>query len=205
MATYPDVVTDSPPRIVQAGPGDRDEQAFADRISEIRRHVWRPEVTLSDVPAPHRLAPYTAAMTAEVEVAGVEVGSGRLVILHDPQGEPTWPGCHRVVAFIRATLEADLADDPMLPDVAWSWLEEALADAPHESLGGTVTRSSGHAFGQMAGEPVTGLVEIRASWSPLGDGPLLSHAQSWISVMETASGLPPAVSAVPRLTHRGGL
>jgi hypothetical protein len=183
------------PRMVQVPAGDPHQALFGAKIAEIRDHLWRPEVTLSDVPAPHRLAPYTAAMTAEVEVAGGDIGSGRLVVLHDPAGDPAWPGCYRVVAFVRAALEAELADDPMLPDVAWTWLEEALADIPHDSLGGTVTRSSGHSFGQMEGESVTGQVEVRASWSPSGDGSLLPHALAWVRLLESAAGLPPAVTA----------
>ena len=42
----------------------------------------------------------------------------------------------RVVAYVRAELDAELADDPLLPTVGWSWLTDALA-----ATGGAVHRA----------------------------------------------------------------
>ena len=53
------------------------------------------------------------------------MASGRFVLLHDPDGVEAWSGDYRAVVFIRATLEPDLATDPLLTGVAWAWLLES--------------------------------------------------------------------------------
>ena len=62
--------------------------------------------------------------------ASEELGTGRFVLLHDPAGHETWNGTFRVVTFVRAAVEPEVAADPMLPSVGWSWLVEALEGAP---------------------------------------------------------------------------
>ena len=53
-------------------------------------HAWRPELHVDRVPGPQRLAPHAAALTAELESEGATVGSARLVLLHDPEGNHDW-------------------------------------------------------------------------------------------------------------------
>ncbi len=55
-----------------------------------------------------------------------ELATGRLVLLHDPDGEQAWDGVLRLVVYVRAEVDAELASDPLLPDVGWSWLTDAL-------------------------------------------------------------------------------
>ena len=57
---------------------------------------------------------------------GDELATGRLVLLHDPDGVEAWDGVLRLVAFASAELDAQMGTDPMLPAVGWSWLIGAL-------------------------------------------------------------------------------
>ena len=73
---------------------------------------------------------------ATVEVDGDEIGSGRFVLLYDPAGQDGWAGPFRVIAYLRAELEPEIAADPLIGQVGWSWLTEAL-DAQARRLRGT--------------------------------------------------------------------
>ncbi len=94
----------------------------------------RPEIELGPIRPPQRLAPFSYALGAEVrhpETAIVPERSegdafGRLILLHDPEGAEAWDGTMRLVAYIQADLDSSEAVDPLLPEVAWSWLVEAL-------------------------------------------------------------------------------
>ncbi len=170
---------------------------FLRAVESLRAARLRPEVVLEEAPAPQRLAPYAVAMTADVLVGDEEVGSGRFVLLHDPAGHETWDGVFRVVTFVRAPLEHDLAGDPMLPGVGWAWLSEALdaRGAAYTAASGTVTRVSSESFGAMADRPPTAEIEIRASWTAL-DLDLGRHLQAWGELACTAAGLPPLAPGV---------
>src|SRR6516165_10983513 len=123
-----------------------------------------------DVPAPKRLAPYATAIAASVQRDGADVAWGRLVLLYDPDGQEGWDGAFRLVAYIRADVEPEMAADPLLGEVGWSWLSEALdAHVPGYAMpSGTVTRVITEGFGAKRDElPLTGF-ELRASWSPVG-------------------------------------
>ena len=100
---------------------------FQVALSQITAARLRPEVTIDEMPAPQRIAPYATAMSAEVVVGDDEVASGRLVVLHDPRGNDAWGGDFRCVAYVRAEVEPSMASDDMLAAVGWSWLVEALA------------------------------------------------------------------------------
>src|SRR5690349_9521280 len=127
-------------------------QPFRDAVAQMRSARLRAEIICEEMPAPQRIAPFSAALAADVVVDGDEIGTGRLVLLHDPTGNDTWGGTFRCVAYARAELTADFATDPVLADVAWTWLVEALEanDAEHVAPSGTVTRVISESFGQMA-------------------------------------------------------
>ncbi len=91
-------------------------------------------VRLAEVPAPGRIAPYSAAVAGELEAGGLEA-SGRFVVLHDPAGQPAWEGTMRVIALVKAAIEPEVGRDELWGEVAWSWLSDALADAPHRARG----------------------------------------------------------------------
>lgn len=152
----------------------------------------RPEIQLDVVKAPQRLAPWSFALAAEVNGPADELATGRLVLLHDPEGEAAWGGVLRLVTYVRAELDAELASDPLLPDVGWSWLTDALSncDADHTALGGTVTQTSSARFGQISGPSRTDDLELRASWTAR-DPELGAHAEAFCELMASTVGLPP--------------
>ena len=106
-------------------------------------------------------------------VDGEDVGTGRLVLLHDPAGNDAWEGTFRCVAYARAEIDPELVTDPLLAGVGWTWLTEALDahGATYVAPSGTVTRVASESFGGMADEGATAQLEIRASWtrSPTGE------------------------------------
>jgi hypothetical protein len=182
----------------------------------------RPELSFEDVPAPRTLAPFAAAVAATVRVDGMEVASGRFVLLYDPAGQRGWPGPLRVIVYIRADLEPEIAADPMLGEVAWSWLTESLdaRTSGYEAPSGTVTRVVTEGFGAKRQDPQATGFELRASWSPVGtaalpgvsglprdeDGQpepdqagLAGHLAAWCGTICAAAGLPPLVAGVTAL------
>ena len=176
--------------------------SFLTAVDSLRRARLRPEVSVDETPAPKRMAPHAFALTADVID---EAATGRLVLLHDPGGQEAWHGSFRLVTFVRAALEPDIAADPLLLGVGWTWLIEALTgrDAPYTAASGTVTRVSSESFGGMADEPATADIEIRASWTPT-ELDLTPHALAWGDVLTTAAGLLPLPTGVVAIPSQRG-
>lgn len=173
---------------------------FERALAELAEHAWRPEIIIEEIPAPQRIAPYSAAISAEVVSDDDELGNGRLVLLHDPDGNSSWGGTFRCVSFARAEIEQELVTDAMLAEVGWSWLIDSLTtnEAEFTEPGGTVTSVSSASFGALADEPARAEMEVRASWTPvLADGAGLSaHLAAWDHLLCTLAGLPPLPSGV---------
>ncbi|MGL5858773.1 MAG: DUF3000 domain-containing protein [Angustibacter sp.] len=190
-------------------------ELFRQALAGLRSAVTRPEVALSEVPAPGRIAPYTVALSAEVfdsidrpsqAADGEPLATGKFVVLHDPAHPPAWAGTFRAVTFVRAELEPDLGGDPLLGAVGWSWLIDALdgRGALYTREGGTVTRMMSESFAALAGRRASVEVEIRASWTPRDDA-VDRHLLAWTDVLCTVAGLPPlpdGVRPLPRRSHR---
>ncbi|MGH3563681.1 MAG: DUF3000 domain-containing protein, partial [Mycobacterium sp.] len=117
---------------------------------------------------------------------------GRLILLYDPDGADAWDGTIRLVAYIQADLDPSEAVDPLLPEVAWSWLVDALqARLEHTTaLGGTVTATTSVRYGDISGPPRGHQLELRASWTATTPE-LDTHVQAFCDVLEHAAGLPP--------------
>ncbi|MBB5131027.1 hypothetical protein HNP84_000733 [Thermocatellispora tengchongensis] len=183
--------------------GDTAPGEFRRAVESMRRTEVRPEIELEDIPAPQRLAPFSAAMGASVYRDDDELAVGRLIVLYDPDGQRGWDGPFRLVAYVRADMEPEITSDPLLGPVAWSWLTDAL-DAHHASYaaaGGTVTRAVSEGFGNKAGDPVTTELELRASWSPEEED-LSGHVAAWCDLMCLAAGIPPLPPDVATLPPR---
>lgn len=177
---------------------------FQVAVEQMRAARLRPEVLCESMPAPQRIAPYAAALSADVTVDGNDVGTGRIVLLHDPAGNDAWAGTFRCVAYARADIEAEMARDQCTGVVAWSWLTEALEQhrADFAAPSGTITRVISESFGGMAGEEPTQQLEVRASWTPVGEiGP---HIEAWGDLLCRASGLEPVPEGVTPLPGRRG-
>ncbi len=185
-------------------------QAFTDAVAQLRAARLRPEVLCEEMPAPQRIAPFAAALSADVTVDGDDVGTGRIVLLHDPHGNDSWDGTFRCVVYARADIDPEMANDPLLAEVGWSWLSEALDahGAAYVAPSGTVTKVSSESFGGMADEEASAQLEIRASWTPVPDDgeplDLGPHVEAWGEMLCTASGLPPVPEGVAPLPSRRG-
>ena len=166
--------------------------SFTRAVDELRAVTPRAEITLEEVPAPQRLAPFAYALGGTVLRSGDEVATGRLILLHDPAGHEAWDGTMRLVTYVTAELEAELAADPLLPAVGWSWLTDALDvhEARFTAIGGTVTQTLSTRFGELAGPPTAADIEIRASWTPIDDD-LGTHVEAWCALLASTAGLPP--------------
>lgn len=179
---------------------DEAPEAFRAAVAQLRAAEVDPAVTLREIPAPGRLAPYSFALAAEVLHGDDELAGGRFVLLHDPSGQDAWAGDSRIVAFLSAEVEDDIGNDPLLPDVGWAWLLDALAEhsADHTAAGGTVTRTASSRFGTMAGDEDGCDVELRCSWTPVGAS-YAAHLAAFCDVLCSMAGLPPAQQGVARL------
>jgi hypothetical protein len=212
--------------------GESASAAFGRAAANLRSQcdqlaTLRPELTFEDVPAPKSLAPYASAIAATVRVDDAEIASGRLVLLYDPAGQRGWAGPLRIIAYIQADLDPEIAADPLIGPVGWSWLTEALDScAPgYAEPSGTVTRVVTEGFGTKQGEPPATEFELRASWSPAAGpeaagpepgpdptaglaglverGDLAGHLAAWCETLCAAAGLPPMAAGVTALRPAG--
>lgn len=157
----------------------------------------REEIELGSIRPPQRLAPYSHALGAELRPRDDDADGnafGRLILLYDPDGQDAWHGTIRLVAYIQADLDSSIAEDPMFPDAAWSWLSDALDEEKDgvgvTALGGTVTSTTSVRFGDIAGPPRAHQLEMRASWTA-NDPELAAHVEAFCEVLAMAAGLPP--------------
>lgn len=179
---------------------DGEPEVFREAVESLSRLEVRPEISVGPIRPPQRLAPYSHALGVEImppsgdDVPEFSDGDafGRLILLHDPSGDDAWNGTLRLVAYIQADMEASLAGDPLLPQVAWSWLTEALDEdaGPYTSLGGTVTSTASVRYGDISGPPQAHQLELRASWTAL-ESDLTGHAAAFCKTLALAAGLPP--------------
>jgi hypothetical protein len=176
---------------------------FREAVAAMNAATVRSEIELGPIRPPQRLAPYSHALGAEVKHPDVDVvpdgaagpegeAFGRLILLYDPDGADAWDGTMRLVAYIQADLDASEAVDPLLPEVAWSWLVDALdARAEHvTALGGTVTATTSVRYGDISGPPRAHQLELRASWTATTPE-IGTHVEAFCEVLEHAAGLPP--------------
>ncbi|NGO67063.1 DUF3000 domain-containing protein [Streptomyces boncukensis] len=195
--------------------GDSFPLPFRQAVTALSAARPRPQVRISPLPAPRRLAPYAFALEAAVsdpDGAGEELADGRFVLLHDPEGQESWQGMFRVVTLGRAELEPEMAQDPLLPEVTWSWLTGALEarEAEYGAPSGTVTRSGSTFFGGLAERAPQEVLEIRASWTPAGgEGApeVAAHLSAWCEMLCQCAGLPPETGdsgSVVQLPQRRG-
>ncbi|MGW7370143.1 DUF3000 domain-containing protein [Streptomyces sp. NPDC054841] len=176
-------------------------RAFRLAVEALRTARLRPEIEVDPTRPPQRLAPHAYAVEAAVVDDGEDLADGRLVLLHDPAGHEAWQGTFRLVTLVRAELEPEMAADPLLPEVCWSWLTGAL-EARGLSYGeasGTVTRAGSHYFGGLANRRPATQIEIRASWTPRcghdGVPDTAAHIAAWCDLLCQIAGLPPASPA----------
>jgi hypothetical protein len=152
-------------------------------------------------PAPKRLAPHAVALAATAFRDGEEAGEGKLMLLYDPAGQDGWTGTFRIVVHVHADVEEEMAADPLLGEVGWSWLTDALdLHAPgYAAPSGTVTRVITEGYGAKSDDPPATGFELRASWCPTDDGDgdevaaeIGGAVAAWCDLLASAAGLPAA-------------
>ena len=176
---------------------------FQEAVAAMNAVSVRSEIELGPIRPPQRLAPYSYALGAEVKRNDLDIeridefasddAFGRLILLYDPDGSDAWDGNLRLVAFVQADLDPSEAVDPLLPEVAWSWLVDALGSRTERvtALGGTVTATTSVRYGDITGPPRAHQLELRASWTATTPD-LAAHVEAFCEVLEHAAGLPPA-------------
>lgn len=181
---------------------------FAAALDAIRSSSPRPELVVTEISAPGNLAPYAVALSADVTPvrhgSDSDFGTGRFILLYDPEEPDSWGGPFRVVCFAQAPLETDIGIDPFLADVAWAWLVDALdaRGANYTAASGTATKILSSGFGELSHQGDGAQIELRASWSPL-DNDLAAHVEGWAELLCMLAGLPPAgeLPVPPRHGH----
>jgi hypothetical protein len=180
---------------------------FDAALASMRAAAHRSELRVTEIPAPGSLAPYAAALAADVEpgrhAADSDLGTGRFVLLYDPDEPEAWGGRFRVVCFAQAPLETDIGLDPFVADVAWSWLVDALdgLGAAYMSASGTATKVLSTGYGELAHRGDGAQLELRASWTPL-DARITPHVEGWGELLCMLAGLPPRSEGVATLPRR---
>lgn len=180
---------------------------FAALIASVEGAVLREELVVTAIPAPTGLAPYAHALAADVNPArhadDSDLGTGRLILLFDPAAPEGWGGTMRIVCLAQAPLENDIGLDPFVADVAWSWLTDALAErgARYTAVSGTATRILSTGYGELAEQGSGAQIELRASWTPLGND-LTAHIEGWAELLCMVAGYPPIPEGVAVLPRR---
>lgn len=175
---------------------------FAGMLERLKQVESRPEITLSQIPAPQGIAPEAIAIAAEVNhETATDHGVSRLVFCRDPGMPEGWNSEFRIIGYAKSPIELDMAKDEYLSAMPWEWLKDALSQSgaafAHDAGTTTTVLSTGH--GSLISQPQHAELEIRASWAPL-DLDLTSHLEGWVELLALMSGLPPKDSKVVRLS-----
>lgn len=101
-----------------------------------------------------------------------------------------------------------MVTDPLLGQVGWTWLEEALDShgAQADNASGTITRVITRSYGTMADDPGSGQIEVRASWTPslVGTRDAAAHVRAWAELLCQAAGMQPVPEGVATMPSRRG-
>lgn len=169
---------------------------------------WRAEFRVQPMPAPTRIAPDAYACEADIFRPGEasHIGNGRLIVLHDDRFNDAWQGWYRCVSYVEVDVENEMILDPLLNQVAWTWLTDGLSmsGAVFHDESGTVTSQSSTSFGDLATHPDRFEVEIRASWTADLNSPeeITRHLNAWQSFASMTAGLAPQTPGVIPLRPR---
>jgi len=204
-----------------SGPEDPTASAVKAVFATLAATHPRADVSLEEVPAPgSRVAPYGYAVEAEllplqqsqVVIDAEPLATGRFIVLHDPAGKDDWQSTWRVVTMASAGVDLDMGRDPLLAEVTWTWLLEALEarGAGYRAERGTVTVTASRRFGGAVGNPVNSSdpddeedvceVELRCSWSPTSGDDLANHLASFCDLLGALAGVPTPDPIAPPLS-----
>jgi hypothetical protein len=178
-------------------------EEFASALLSADSAEFRTELEVTTIASPEGIAPFAKAWSATVTPQAREngdQGTSRLVLLYDPSSPEAWSGVWRMVCFAKAPLDQSMGEDPMLPDVAWSWLTDALDahGAAFSRAAGTASTIVSTGLGEMVSEVKGAEMELRASWSPR-TGQMRDHLEAWAEFVCMLAGFPPTPDGVATL------
>src|SRR6202012_1683250 len=130
------------------------------------------------------------------------------ILLTAPAGKEGWTATFRLVIQVHADVEEEMAADPLLGEVGWSWLTDALdLHAPrYGSPSATGTRVNTEGYGTKADDPPSTGFELRASWCPDEDeaeDEICGAILAWSDLLAAAAGLPAQPPGNRALGRRG--
>lgn len=158
----------------------------------------RNELAVENIAAPENISPFSLALAAGVkhsvpnyDAIDSPTGAGRFILLYDPESAVEWGNKFRIVTYVQAPIELEIGQDPFLAEVAWSWLLDALEslNARYTFISGTATKTVSTGFGTLSSQGSGAQLELRASWTPLGNDFGL-HAQAWAQLLCMLAGFP---------------
>lgn len=176
---------------------------FQAAVDAIRKADVREEIHLKQIEEPDKLATHAIAFSAHIveELSSpADAGTGRFVLLWEPEMQEAWGSRFRVVCFAKSPLEANIGADELGSDIAWAWLTDALSNrqAAYTNAAGTATRIMSSGYGSLASQADHAELEVRASWSPKSYE-IGQHIEAWqdlVCIMSGFSHLPHGVSSI---------
>jgi|UPI0002E078BB hypothetical protein len=174
---------------------------FLSALRAMRPEKMPSRLQLQEIRAPKSLTPYSAALAGEVYHSKSDasvLAEGSLTLLYSPTVIEEWNGKFRFASIVRASMDDDMAKDPLLYEVSRSWINEALAmtGADFSQLRGTVTVLNQEGFSDSESSELECTLELRASWTPNSGNPdtiyweFKRHLESWINLLFTTAGSP---------------
>ncbi|MDR1213037.1 MAG: DUF3000 domain-containing protein [Propionibacteriaceae bacterium] len=168
-------------------------ESFADLIDQLWAFAWSPQVTLEPISPPRSIAPFATAAAVSVETSLEEPCKGKLILLHDPDGQAAWEGDLRCVTFVTAVIDWETLHEQDRADEIWAWLVGALErqGANFNCPSGTVTIVGSTRYDGLEPQLSQASIEIRASWTPDLDRPedLICHLRGWQEFLLDTTGL----------------
>lgn len=175
---------------------------FESLVESARSAALPQEVVVHEIDAPQGLAPHAIAFSADV-VAGtghLDRGTGRLIILDDPDEPIAWGGRSRAIVFAQSPVEVDMGTEEIFSAATWDMLLSELRDsgAKFDHPAGTVTRVISTGFGDLEPQGRGTQAEVRASWSPV-TWDARPHVEAWARFVCQLAGFPPQPDGVSHI------
>ncbi|WP_143237573.1 DUF3000 family protein [Boudabousia liubingyangii] len=179
---------------------------FLSALRSLREARMSSDFSYEEVPAPRNIAPFSAALSLQTRENSDHPTHGRFLVFYNPEWVEEWQGNFRIVMMISAVTDDEIAADPVIKQVAWDWLHEALdgSGAGASNLSGTVTIESSQSFGALRPQAPVSNIDMRASWTPASTD-LAPHLEAWGILATFCEGDEPTSPLYPvrdlRSTH----
>jgi hypothetical protein len=194
--------------VIEFDAQDASSAEFRLALQSLRSADIREELIIEEIAAPPNLATNAIAFSASVAAPAVEdvstdLGTGRFVLLWEPQEQEGWANRFRVICFAKSPLETNIGADESISDVSWAWLTEALENrgAEFAAEAGTATRIISSGYGALAVQSDHAELEMRASWSPVNID-VAAHLEAWQDLVCIMSGFPHLPVGVSKIAIR---